>query len=63
MNKIQVGFSTPLNDGDTENTTLGCRYTNPDICWSNGIVGICDFVSEDGICKKHCVHGEESIIN
>ena len=32
MNKIQVGFSTPLNDGDTENTTLGCMYTIPDIC-------------------------------
>ena len=49
MNKIQIGFSEPLNDGDTENTTLGCRHTNPDICGSNGIAGICAFESEDGI--------------
>ena len=52
MNKIQIGFSEPLNDGDTENTTLGCRHTNPDICGSNGIAGICAFESEDGICRK-----------
>lgn len=52
MNKIQIGFSEPLNDGDTENTTLGCRHTNPDICGSNGIAGICAFESEDGICIK-----------
>lgn len=31
MNKVQFGFSEPLNEGDTENTTLGCRHTNPDI--------------------------------
>lgn len=35
MNKVQFGFSEPLNEGDTENTTLGCRHTNPDICGSN----------------------------
>lgn len=50
MNKMQVGFSEPLNDGNTENTTLGCRHTNPDICGSNGIPGKCVFISEDCIC-------------
>ncbi|WP_075721439.1 hypothetical protein [Roseburia sp. 499] len=52
MNKVQFGFSEPLNEGDTENTTLGCRHTNPDICGSNSIPGLCAFESEDGICRK-----------
>ena len=41
MNKVQFGFSEPLNEGDTENTTLGCGHTNPDICGSNSIPRLC----------------------
>lgn len=47
-----VKFDAPLNEGDTEFQTYGCRQNNPDICGSNGIVGICAFVSRDCICRK-----------
>lgn len=48
---LKVAFSAPLNEGDSEEQTYGCRQNNPNICGSNGIEGICAFVSEDGICK------------
>ena len=47
-----VDFSAPLKEGDTETQTYGCRHTNPDICKNNGLMNVCAFVSEDGICKK-----------
>ena len=28
---LKIPFSAPLNDGDTETTTYGCRQNNPDI--------------------------------
>ncbi len=52
MKKMQIDFCAPLNEDDTANTTWGCRHTNPDICGSNGIPGICAFASEDRICRK-----------
>lgn len=52
MKKMQIDFSTPINEGDTETTTRGCRHTNPEICGNNGIPRVCAFVSVDGICKK-----------
>lgn len=48
----KVPFDAPLNDKDRETQTYGCRQNNPDICGSNGLVGICAFVSDDGICRK-----------
>lgn len=50
--KFRVPFSAPLNVGDTETQTYGCRANNPDICANNSLQGICAFASEDGICKK-----------
>ncbi len=50
--KLKVSFNAPLNDGDTEITTYGCRQTNPDICANNSLPGICAFTSDDCICKK-----------
>lgn len=41
-----------LNNGDTENTTYGCRHSNPDICGSCYLDGVCAFSSKDNICKK-----------
>ena len=49
--KLRVSFKAPLQDGDTEETTVGCRANNPDICRNNGIPGICAFECVDGICK------------
>lgn len=46
-----VPFKAPLNKGDTESQTKGCRANNPDICAFNLIEGVCAFSSSDGICK------------
>ena len=44
-------FHAPLRDGDTQEVTLGCRHTNPDICRSNSMPGSCAFAQSDGICR------------
>lgn len=49
--KLRIPFKAPLQAGDTENVTVGCRANNPDICKNNGITGICAFEREDGICQ------------
>lgn len=49
---LKIPFSAPLNANDSESQTYGCRQTNPDICGSNGLDGICAFVCEDHICHK-----------
>lgn len=50
--KLRVPFKAPLQKGDTETITVGCRANNPDICASNGLEGVCAFTSEDGLCRK-----------
>jgi len=50
--KLHFSFNSPLQPGDTENQTFGCRQNNPYICGSNGIAGICAFATEDCICRK-----------
>ena len=52
MKTLRVPYNVPLNELDTETQTYGCRQNNPDICGSNGVPGICAFISDDGICKK-----------
>lgn len=52
MTTLKVPFSAPLNEGDSEEQTYGCRQNNPGICGANGIEGVCAFVSEDSICKR-----------
>ena len=47
---LRVGFRAPLKSGDTEETTVGCRANDPDICKNNGIPEVCAFQREDGIC-------------
>lgn len=53
MSKIDLRFSlkAPLNDGDAENQTFGCRANNPDICKNCYVDGVCAFSSTDNICK------------
>lgn len=49
--ELRFSLKAPLNDGDTESQTYGCRATNPDICKNCYIEGICAFTSSDQICK------------
>ena len=48
---LRVSFRAPLQLGDTEDVTVGCRANNPDICKNNGIPDICSFEREDGMCQ------------
>lgn len=48
----KIPFNDPLQEGDTEYTTMGCRANNPDICANNCLEGICAFTSEDGVCRR-----------
>jgi len=41
----------PLQGGNSETQTVGCRYTNPEICAKNSIQGNCAFTSKDNICR------------
>ena len=50
--ELRIQFSAPLNEGDTESQTFGCRQNNPDICGNNGMPGICAFVCDDHICRR-----------
>jgi hypothetical protein len=43
-------FHLPLEPADTEDTTLGCRHTNPDICGKHSLATVCAFVRGDGTC-------------
>lgn len=52
VNKNKVDFHAPLQEGDTEKQTVGCRANNPDICANNMLPNICAFASLDGICRK-----------
>lgn len=49
---LRVPFKAPLQPGDTEDVTVGCRANNPDICKNNGIPDICAFEREDGVCQN-----------
>ena len=49
---LRIPFSAPLNEGDTEKTTYGCRQNNPDICANNSLPDVCAFVRADCICQK-----------
>lgn len=53
MNERQLRYSltAPLNEGDTEIQTYGCRANNPDICKNCFVENVCAFTSPDHICK------------
>lgn len=48
---LKFSLDAPLNKGDTESQTYGCRANNPDICKNCYIEGVCAFASSDHICK------------
>ena len=43
-------FHAPLQEGDTLDSTVGCRHTSPVICRNNGLPDKCAFVRPDGMC-------------
>ena len=45
-------FHLPLQNGETEKQTVGCRHTNPDACAKHSLPGVCAFVCGDGICRE-----------
>ena len=45
-------FHSPLQAGDTEQSTVGCRHTSPDICRNNGLEMVCAFIRPDNTCTK-----------
>ena len=49
---IKIDYNAPLQPGDTEKQTCGCRANNPNICSNNMLPGVCAFVTTDGICRK-----------
>ena len=50
--KLRIPFSERLHELDTAEQTFGCRHSNPDICGSNSISGICSFTRSDHLCLK-----------
>ncbi len=43
-------YYAPLQVGDTEIQTVGCRIRNPFTCGKNSLQDVCAFVRDDGIC-------------
>lgn len=50
--KQKEAFNAPLKTGESENITIGCRHTNPDICSSAYLDNVCAFVRKDGKCLR-----------
>lgn len=50
-NQKSIGFRSPLNEGDTDKQTIGCRREHPEFCSKNSLEGICAFVRSDIVCK------------
>lgn len=55
-------FNAPLNRGDSESTTYGCRHTNPDICGSCYLENICAFCTSSHLCLKPSVRWKKQYI-
>lgn len=49
--ELRFSLKAPLNEGDTEDQTYGCRANNPDICKNCYIPGVCAFTSNNKICR------------
>ncbi len=48
--KNETAFHAPLHRLDTEEHTVGCRHTHPEICSKNCMPKKCAFVNADNIC-------------
>ena len=52
MNNLKIEFNAPLNNGDSETQTYGCRANNPLICKYNGLEDVCAFYTTDHMCRQ-----------
>ena len=43
-------FHPPVQPGEPETKTIGCRHSNNQSCGRNGIDKVCALVRDDGIC-------------
>lgn len=50
--ELLIPQKAPLRNEDSETQTYGCRHTNPDICSSNSLQGVCAFVKRDAVCSR-----------
>lgn len=50
MNDIKYSFHDPLNAGDTQEKTIGCRHANPNICSKYWRTDVCAYAKKDRIC-------------
>ena len=47
---LRVSFHAPLIEGDTPESTVGCRAFNPDNCKYYELSSKCAFKNKEGIC-------------
>lgn len=50
--KLIFSLKDPIHKEDSEECTYGCRHSNPDICKSAYMDGVCAFCAEDKKCKN-----------
>jgi len=50
MGSTKNDHKRPLQVGDTETMTIGCRHSNPNICAKHSMTGVCAFVENDNVC-------------
>ena len=71
MKQLRYGFNDPLNEGDTEFKTVGCRAFQPDYCADYGSNN-CALTNESGVClcprkswkKQYCkLKGEKNALH
>lgn len=43
-------FDPPVQPGETETQTIGCRHGNRLNCGRNGLPSVCGLVRKDGLC-------------
>jgi hypothetical protein len=49
---LKFSVKNPLNHGDSESQTFGCRHKDPDFCKHIDSKEFCAFVRNDSICMK-----------
>lgn len=52
VERMNSNRNRPLQKGETEEKTLGCRYSRPDICAKHSLPEVCAFVTKDGVCYE-----------
>jgi hypothetical protein len=43
-------YHLPLQPGETESQTVGCRHSHPDVCSKHSLETVCAFARADEMC-------------